>query len=309
MCAYNEEPIWLKEAIESILNQTYSNFEFIITLDNPLNFELDKIIVEYQEKDNRIIYIKNEENLGLVVSLNNELTISKGRYIARMDADDICMNNRLQVQLDFLQTNPKVDLVGANVVIIDEIGNVLSNNINAPTDYKFIKKAMKYKNVFIHPTLMFKRQSAMDEKIKGYRDILYTEDYDFICRFITNKFTVTNIKDSLLKYRIRSTSITRSNSLYQMKIKNYVIKMYKDRLKYGMDNFSKVHIESLKTSQKEREMFELSNKLIEKSNYYKNKKWFLHHAILFLVSKLVNKDLLFNAFKNTFYKLIYKIYT
>jgi glycosyltransferase involved in cell wall biosynthesis len=307
MCAYNEESLWLKEAIESILNQTYSDFEFIITLDNPLNLELDEIISEYQAKDSRIIYIKNEKNIGLVDSLNNELTLSIGKYIARMDADDICMLNRLQVQVDFLKANSKVDLVGSNIIIIGETGDVLSDNNNAPTDSKFIKKAMKYKNVFTHPTLMFKREVAMDEKIKGYRDILYAEDYDFVCRFITNDFMVTNIKDSLLKYRIRSTSITRINSLYQMKIKNYVIKMYKERLRHGMDNFSKAHIESLQINQKEKRMIELSNKMAHKSIYYKDKKWFLHYGSLFLASKLVNKDFMFNALKNMIYKVLYKI--
>ena len=310
MCVYNEEPLWLREAIESILNQTYSNFEFIITLDNPLNLELDKIILDYKEKDNRIVYIKNKKNLGLIASLNNELAISKGIYIARMDADDISLLKRLQIQLDFLKANPKVDLVGGNIMTIDEASNILTDNHNnAPSDYKFIKIAMKYKSVFIHPTLMFKRKVAIDDRIEGYRDILYVEDYDFVCRFITNNFMVTNVKECLLKYRVRSTSVSRSNVLYQMKVKSYVIRLYKERLKGVTDSFSKVYIEGLKINEKEIKNFELSNKIAEKAIYYKNKKWFLNYSLLFLVSKLVNKNLFINSIRNTFYKLLYRIYT
>jgi len=308
MCAYNEEPLWLREAIESVLNQTYRDFEVIITLDNPDNFELDEIILAYSTKDARIVYIKNEKNLGLVTCLNNELALSKGKYIARMDADDICMLNRFQLQMDFMLENPSVDLVGTNIMIIDEASDVLPGHNNAPSSYKFIKRAMKYRSVIVHPTLMFKREVAMNYKIKGYREVLLAEDYDFVCRLITNNFVVTNMKESLLKYRIRSTSVTRSNSLYQMKIKSYVIKMYKDRLKYGKDDFSKAYIKSLELTQKENKMFELSKTIAKKAIYYKNKKWFLHYSLLFLVSKCVNKDLLLNSFRNTIYKLIYKVY-
>ena len=226
-----------------------------------------------------------------------------------MDADDISMLNRLQLQMDFMLENPSVDLVGANIITIDEASNILPGSSNAPSSYKFIKRAMKYKSVFIHPTLMFKREVAMNCKIKGYREILLAEDYDFVCRLITNNFVVTNMKDSLVKYRIRSTSITRSNSLYQMKVKSYVIRMYKERLKGGRDNFSKEHIESLKINEREIKTFELSNKIVGKAIHYKNKKWFFHYAILFLVSKLVNKDLFINSVRNTLYKLLYKIYT
>ena len=84
MCVYNEQEIWLREAIESILSQTYNNIEFIIILDNPHNYELKEIINEYSMKDSRIKLIVNEKNIGLIKSLNKGLGISKGKYIARL---------------------------------------------------------------------------------------------------------------------------------------------------------------------------------------------------------------------------------
>ncbi|MEW8956830.1 glycosyltransferase family 2 protein, partial [Clostridium sp.] len=109
MAAYNETRQWLSKAIESILNQSYRDFEFIIILDNPKNQELKDLITEYLKKDGRIKFFINEENLGLIKSLNKGIKEAKGEYIGRMDADDICYLNRLQVQLDFLESNKDID--------------------------------------------------------------------------------------------------------------------------------------------------------------------------------------------------------
>ena len=98
LSAYNEEERWFRKAVESILNQSFKEFELILILDNPNNELLDKIIKEYKEKDSRIIYIKNEKNLGLVESLNRGIKASSGLYIARMDADDIAKPTRIEKQ-------------------------------------------------------------------------------------------------------------------------------------------------------------------------------------------------------------------
>ena len=99
LSAYNEEERWFREAVESIINQSYENFELILILDNPNNTLLEGIINEYVNKDNRIIYIKNEKNLGLVKSLNKGLSYCRGEYIARMDADDISLPERIEEEL------------------------------------------------------------------------------------------------------------------------------------------------------------------------------------------------------------------
>ncbi len=102
MSTYNETVEELKKAIDSILTQTFKNFEFIIILDNPQNYEHKKVINEYLSKDKRIIFLINESNIGLAASLNEGIENAKGDYIARMDADDISMPNRLEKEYNYL---------------------------------------------------------------------------------------------------------------------------------------------------------------------------------------------------------------
>ena len=120
MSVYNEKEIWLREAIESILNQTHRNIEFIITVDNPSNEMLYKHILSYN--DSRIKIIRNDTNKGLIYSLNNALKTASGEYIARMDADDISDIYRLEKQLLEIKKE-KLDMITSNIVRIDDDGN------------------------------------------------------------------------------------------------------------------------------------------------------------------------------------------
>jgi len=119
MSTYNESELELRLAIESILNQTYRNIEFIIVSDNPQNTMLQNIINEYQKKDRRIKVILNNENLGLPRSLNKGIEQARGKYIARMDADDISLPNRIEEEMDFMLIN-NLDMVAALQINIDE---------------------------------------------------------------------------------------------------------------------------------------------------------------------------------------------
>ena len=101
MSIYSEEEEWIRESIDSILNQTFSDFEFIIINDNPNRDKNNSLLTEYTRIDNRIIIITNEENIGLTKSLNKGLEIARGKYIARMDADDISLPTRFEKQVDF----------------------------------------------------------------------------------------------------------------------------------------------------------------------------------------------------------------
>ena len=119
MSVYNEKERELKAAIDSILGQTYQNLEFIIVLDNPLNKKLQSVIEDYAEKDSRIRFFINNQNIGLVGSLNNALEYVTGDFIARMDADDISLKTRLADQLDYLKKS-NADFVFAGIEYIDE---------------------------------------------------------------------------------------------------------------------------------------------------------------------------------------------
>lgn len=209
MSVFNEKEEWVKESIISILNQTYKEFEFIITLDNPNNKQLDKLIEKLKEKDDRIIYIKNKENMGLVWSLNNMLKIAKGEFIARMDADDIALKNRFEEQIKYINER-HIDLLGSNIIVFDENKEYKKNVL---VDHEELKNNMGGAIFIPHPTWLVR--SFVYNKLNGYRDIYLAEDYDFILRAIKAKFKLGNINKVLLKYRMNANGISRTNALKQ----------------------------------------------------------------------------------------------
>ena len=119
MSTYKEDVDILRLAIESILNQTFRDFEFIIILDNPKNKEHLQCLLQYEKEDCRVHFYVNAENKGLVASLNKALSLCKGDIIARMDADDIALPNRLEMEYDYMISND-LDMVGGLMVMIDE---------------------------------------------------------------------------------------------------------------------------------------------------------------------------------------------
>ena len=221
MACYNEEISWIKLAINSILNQTFKDFEFIIISDNPLNKKMNELLKEYSFKDNRIKVFYNKKNIGLTKSLNKALKISSGQYIARMDSDDISNKNRLEYQINFMQDNLDVDFLITNAELIDENNKIIFKQIGKSYNNKQCKQIFRFMNISYHPTWFVKRK--VYEELKGYNDVKYSEDYDFICRAILDKFTVQIISNALIKYRVRQSSITRSKMAEQT-VFSYIIK-------------------------------------------------------------------------------------
>ena len=237
MSVYNEKEEWLEESIKSLINQTYRNLEIILILDNPENKQLKNIINRYKEIDSRIRVIINDRNIGLIKSLNKGIEISKGEYIARLDADDISYLDRIEYQLNYMLKN-RIDLLGGFVDFIDENGNELNINYKLPYKTNHIKKFVKYINPVNHPTYLVKRDVYLNKNINGYRNVPYAEDYDFITRVISENYVVGNVNRSLIKYRKRKNSITSSQTINQRKMVMYIIHMYNKRLIYESDMFS-----------------------------------------------------------------------
>lgn len=285
MPVYNEKKEWIIESLESILNQTFKNFEFIIIIDNPENNEAINLISDYTKIDKRIKYYVNEENIGLVKTLNKGLSLCSGEYIARMDSDDIALPNRFEKQLYYLKNNPEVELVGTNWICIDENGGLLFNHGKLPTKYSFIKKNIKYNNMFLHPSWMFRR-TIIDRGIK-YRDIDYCEDYDFITLLITNNIVISNINEYLMNYRIRSSSISISKSYEQYINSCEVIKLMEKRLKYNDDDFEARDRNDINEIEKEK-FIKASNKFIESRNLLKKKK-VIGFIKCFIMSSAISK--------------------
>ena len=206
MSVYNEKERELKAAIDSILGQTYQNLEFIIILDNPLNKELQIVIEDYVQKDSRIRFFINEQNMGLVRSLNKALKYATGGFIARMDADDISLKTRLADQLKYLKKN-NADFVFAGIEYIDEDDKKLFAEKAKGNTPDSCKRTLKYVNCSFHPTWLFKKDIL--EKLHQYNPVEYAEDYDFICRAVHEGYCVCGQNKVLLQYRIRNTGIWR----------------------------------------------------------------------------------------------------
>jgi len=223
MSTYNEEIEWIKKSIDSILLQTYQHFEFIIVIDNPYNDRIKKMIFDYEERDNRIKVILNEENIGLVKSLNKALDLCQGKYVARMDADDISSYERLMKEKEYLEKN-SLDFVFSGAIMIDENDNELNDMGNVELQYKEVKKEMERGNISPHPTWFLKRE--VYKHLGGYREIPYCEDYDLSLRALINGYKIGKINENLIKYRVRTNSITRTYSFEQFLITRKILSLY-----------------------------------------------------------------------------------
>lgn len=225
MSTYKEEEIFLRQAIESILDQTYKDFEYIIILDNPDNDLHKRIIQEYTNNDKRIKFYVNEKNMGLTASLNKGLGLAKGKYICRMDADDISINNRIENQKKYIEEND-YDLIGGISQMIDENGKSIYSIKKVPTNMDKIKKALRYNQIISHPTWFGKKE--VFDKLNGYRNMPLCEDYDFTLRAVLNGYKISNIDETVLKYRMTSSSISRSNLYEQYLFAKFITKKYSE---------------------------------------------------------------------------------
>lgn len=221
MSVYKESKNELEASIKSILNQTYKNIEYIIVLDNPD----EKWRIDYLKNidDKRVKLIINKSNFGLPKSLNIALKNSTGKYIARMDADDISKPNRLERQLQFLIEN-NYDMCGCFVSCFIEAEDF--QYIKFPIEFKNVKKLVYLKNCISHPTYFLKKE--VYDQLGGYHNIFSCEDYDFLLRVIDRGFVVGNVPEFLLRYRISPNSISRSNAGHQELIAIYLKNFYKN---------------------------------------------------------------------------------
>lgn len=221
MSVYKESKEELEKSINSILNQSYSNIEFIIVIDNP--DEKWRIDFVKSLNDKRINLLVNEKNMGLPKSLNKAIKASKGKYIARMDADDISEENRLEKQFNYLINN-NLDLCGSFVKCFYKDKIVKKNSF--PITPKGIHLMLYRKNCVAHPSYFLKKE--LYEKLNGYQNIYTCEDYEFLLRAEKKGYKIGNVPEYLLKYRLTENSISRSNPGKQIMISNYVKKWYKN---------------------------------------------------------------------------------
>lgn len=201
MSVYNGEK-YLREAIESILNQTFTDFEFIIINDGSTDNSL-AIIRSYD--DRRIRSLNNETNIGLTKSLNNALKVATGEYIARQDADDISLPDRFEAQLKYFEQYPEVALLGTSKYVISEDGTILRKVIALSNPGRTLLK----ENVFTHGSVMFKK--AVVDELGYYNEFFkYSQDYELWLR-IAKQYEVRNLKSVLYYLRFHSNNIRIKN--------------------------------------------------------------------------------------------------
>lgn len=201
MPAYNAEK-YIGEAIESILNQTFKDFEFII-IDDASTDGTWEVIQRYAKKDRRIISLQNDSNKKICKTLNRGIKMAKGKYIVRMDADDWSFPDRIQKQVDFMEKNTRHTISGGSMLITDENLHPYALRTYPSSDSLLRRKIMRY-SPFSHPAVIYRTDLA--KKIGGYH-MLYAEDIELYLNL--GKYGLFgNLPDTLIKYREIPTSMT-----------------------------------------------------------------------------------------------------
>jgi len=202
MPVYNGQR-FLREAVESIQNQTFSDFELLI-LNNASTDNSRQILYEYEKLDNRI-RILEQPIRDLTPSLQRGFLEACGRYIARMDSDDIALPDRLEKQVSFLDNHPEIAVLGGQVDAIDDQGNFIRKLV-FPLDHDEISEALEKYCSIVHPTVMLRPEAY--KAVGGYRvEPFSAEDYDLWLR-MSEKFQLANLQDVLLKYRIHGEQVS-----------------------------------------------------------------------------------------------------
>lgn len=212
MPVYNDRPDYLSRAVKSISNQGFEDFELIIVDDGSEKKETLECIEELLLAESRLRIVRRAHE-GIVASLNAGLEICKGKYVVRQDADDWSDPARLAVQIDYLENNPEVSLVGSDIRVCREDGTLLKE-VQLPHTPDEIRRALEYTNPFCHGAVCIRLECL--EAIGGYRrELVLAEDYDCFWR-IADRWSAANVPQPLYSYRVTSCSLSASRTRDQM---------------------------------------------------------------------------------------------
>jgi glycosyltransferase involved in cell wall biosynthesis len=273
MPVFNSE-LFVAEAIESILNQTFKDFEFLI-LDDTSTDKSSRIIKDFEQQDSRIKVYQNEKNLGVVESRNKLISLSKGKYIAWLDSDDIAFEKRLEKQINFLEAHPEIGMAGAFPIIIDENGNKI-RKWQFETDPQKLKIELFFHSPFLSSSVMIRKsrlpQDFYDSKFP------VAEDFDLYSK-ISEYSEIANIAKFLVKYRINSKGLSKSNTEKMEQLSIQVIKEHAERLGIKLEENTIKDLRKAKKTSKialeeiaeiESSLISLKN-LLSKNNYFDKK--------------------------------------
>ena len=230
---YNVEP-YVADALTSIQSQTFSDIEIVVVDDGSTDGTL-RIVEQFASTDGRIKVVRSTRNQGLSAALNLGLTYCRAPFIARMDGDDIALPERLEKQLNFLEQTPGVALVGCASIQIDQSGRPIPGlRIARKPEEKDIAQTILLNTPCLH--IWLARHEVYD-KLNVYRDMSFSEDYDFLLRAWTAGFRLSNLPEALMHIRTRPDNM--SACVEQRKAHYYIRNLYRERVKCGHDSFSK----------------------------------------------------------------------
>ncbi len=254
MPVYNGEK-YLREAIESILNQTFTDFEFIIINDASKD-STEEIIMSYA--DDRIVYLKNEQNLGVAGTLNRGLEAARGEYIARIDADDIAMPERFEKQVAFMDAHPEVGVLGTDIIMFGE--DFEEREFIFSHEKEDLKAELFLKSPIAHPTVMIRNNILKMHSLK------YTEKYNGFEDFalwwdIAKHGDIAVLPECLVKYRQHMGQVTKKHkSYYDNVYRDFFderMSVFGDEFKDGSEGLLYRYCTSTYSNFRENEMIEL----------------------------------------------------
>lgn len=292
MAVYSEPIEWLELTIESVREQTFNKFEYIIVFDNPAVEKTWDYLQQKASQDERIRLLKNQENIGLTKSLNVSMQHVKGKYIARIDGDDIWHRDKLEKQIDYLAKNPDLDICGTCVTFIDEDSNPLKV-MDYPLNHRAIGCSMAFINPIVHSSVMFKKE-VLNGRHPHYYDETFrsSQDYALWADLYINGYHFANLPERLVEYRISSQQITKKNRSQQLEnakriTNNYILNIWK---RVGLEDAQNITIpvmcktiKTLKSSQDREILFShLYYRIqLEKTTKLKKLLWLLDSHLCF----------------------------
>lgn len=205
MPVYKTAP-YLREAMDSILSQTYSNYELIVLNDCSPD-ESDDILDTYT--DLRIVRYKGEKNVGLSNILNVGIGLARGKYIARMDSDDLSLPDRLQIQVDYLETHPEIDLVSVGMKLFGAKEEIWFRERNPDK----VKINALFHSPILHASSMWRRERFEENDLRFRQELVPSEDYDLWTRALVKGLKLVNLRQVLYKYRIHPAQATTRTDL------------------------------------------------------------------------------------------------
>ena len=216
---HKDNPQWLKQAIDSVLNNTIKPNQIVLVVDGPIPNELEQVITQYQQ---HLDILRLEKNSGLGIALQQGLLKCKYPLVARMDSDDISLPTRFELQLKEFENNPNLTIVGGYIQEFDSQTNETTSVRKVPLEDSQIKKYIKLRSPFNHPTVMFKKEDVL--KVGNYQTFYQMEDYYLWARLVKANYQMKNIPEVLLNFRTDKNMFARRGSYKYFKSNKEVSK-------------------------------------------------------------------------------------